>query len=194
MDRIADGSVTILPARTTSWADVDYDNGFFRAEITSFSGDSTDWLSSQMLDARAADEPFPGYLFRGAPEGTDRRRWYDMDVEHCGFDGFERPEPRLWHWHDLEEALAPTPDDVFPPFDQARLFGWPAGRAGGYSIVAECRNHCVLEATLTSYLTVKYRLDHEFLCDAPEIIEAHMDWVFDHIVDEETAVLNPKYQ
>ncbi|SFI47151.1 hypothetical protein [Jannaschia pohangensis] len=157
-------------------------------------GSSSKRLNRLMLYAKETSDPFPGYA-PGAQSVSREGDLYDIDIEHCGFDVFEKITPRPWHrTNDVMDLTVPTPDDVPYPFDRGRFFGWPAEDGLSYEWAAECNTVCKVSLQYNDWISAEYQFDRSMLCEAPTLIQAHMDWLNSRIVDQQLEILNPRYQ
>ncbi len=192
----ADGTVEILP-QATEEADWNYGSiapPFYETSISPFSY-TGGLIRQSMVEAKQRDKPFPGYELNQFSQADASELHYIG--EHCGFDMFESVAYREWHDRprpfDLDRA---PPPDVAPPFDRARVFGWPSadGVTYDFGVICEDRSACVVGVRQRPWLNVSFQFRRPWLCDIPKVVPAHLDWLESRIVEEETEILNPDYR
>ena len=118
-----------------------------RARVSEISNPNLEVLTIYMHQARQSEQTFPGYeigVNAPSPDNT-----FFLNDTYCGFDMYEWTSIPFWATANL---AAPT-----PPFDTARLFGWPSSAVGNYRYAATC-NHiqCSIEIDPTGWLSLRY--------------------------------------
>ena len=183
-----DGSVTFTPhaAVGEEWSyGIVTDDLEFSMRASSVSR-SLSGLFNRRMQQALQNGPFPGYS-----EFHDTgRTLFSLDQTYCGFDMYDHIGI-----HDWIPLGFPEPPY---PVNAARFLGWPrdAIHGGSYTYVADCGNSqiCSIDTDFRGWLHLRYLFLPELLCDMPTVIEAHQDWLNDHVIDEEIQILNPDFQ
>ena len=167
------------------------------ADVNGLNSDGMEFWNPLLLGARVRGEPFPGYIPFSAGRVRGQEQFHVGT--HCGFDMFENRMSRRWMLNnDAPPALdRPPPAGLPEPFDRARVFAWPAG-GFPYRLVAACQANrdqvtCNIEIDYNEWLTNHYTFAGPLLCEFPDAVNAHFEWLRDHTVEEQTEILNPKF-
>jgi hypothetical protein len=161
------------------------DSSRFLARITPLAHPRRSLSSPELVSARRSGAVFDDYKMRSKPGQT-----FWMRETYCGFDVFERDDPRYWQLEAGTVEDVRVPDGVRPPFDHARVFGWPNGE-GGYRFRVECKysrgsatGFCSTDRAYNDYITVNYHFDGALLCQIDDVVEAHLNLLRRSVVDE----------
>lgn len=195
-----DGTVEILPQATSAGEDWHFGSispPFYETSMSPFAGSNGEGVRRAMRQAKQLSGPFPGYEPTSFSTAFDADDLYHVG-EHCGYDLFESVAGRGWHGRpgQLYDFNRPRPTDVVPPFDRARVFGWPSPDGGTYDFGVICGDGqiCTVAAGVRPWLRMRFQFRRAWLCDIPKVIPTHLDWLEGQIIEEETEILNPAYQ
>lgn len=192
----ADGTVEILPQATArdEWGSGGAYPPFYTSSL-SLGGSRGETIRLVMEASKQLDRPFPGYEV--ARFWTHDEEDFHYVGEHCGFDMFESIAYRRWHLvpEPFDLTRAPPPD-MTPPFDRARVFGWPDTDGTGYDfgVICEDNGSCRAAFAARPWLPVTLHFRREWFCEIPKVVPAHLDWLESRIVEEETEILNPDWE
>jgi hypothetical protein len=162
------------------------DSNLFLAVSTPFARPRYSFASPELIAAKQSGAVFDGYKM--IQDLAAQTFW--MRETYCGFDVFERDDARYWHIEAGTVEDVRVPDGVRPPFDHARVFGWPNGE-GGYRFRVECKysrgsatGFCSTDRAYNDYITVNYHFDGALLCQIDDVVEAHLNLLRRSVVDE----------
>ncbi|MEM7488633.1 MAG: hypothetical protein AAF390_05860 [Pseudomonadota bacterium] len=190
-------TITFAPKATSNeeWGGTFTEPPYFSSSIDASLPPTDRRRKQTMYEAKRENGPFPGYRFERFAEW--RTESFHYVGEYCGFEMFESAAFREWHERPPPlDLIRPPPEEFEPPFDRARLFGWPTGDGVSYRHAFLCNdsNLCFGDERPRSWLKVTYWFRSAWLCRIPEIIPAHLDWLDTLVVEEERDILNPAFR
>ena len=131
-----------------------------------------------MIHARQFGAPWPGYESRPAHVREPGDLFHRPEADHCGLDAFETTEIRRWNWISGPDT-SPPPPGIVPPFDRARVFGWPAEDGVTYRHIVSCETDitCEVIEPLNNVANVIYFIQPGMICEMPAFIPDHLEWL-----------------